>query len=65
MYDQNAVKIYTDGSAKPNPGKGGVGMVVEFPDNFSLENLELNEGYFISNNNRMELRACIHALEWL
>lgn len=49
----------------PNPGKGGIGMVVEFPDGTDTENFELSEGYVLSTNNRMELRACIRALEWL
>ncbi len=65
MYDSNAVKIYTDGSAKPNPGKGGVGIVVEYPDSFDIDNFEISEGYKLSNNNRMELKAVITALEWL
>ena len=49
----------------PNPGKGGIGMVVEFPDGTDIENFELSEGYIQSTNNRIELRACIRALEWL
>lgn len=49
----------------PNPGKGGIGMVVEFPDSVGMENFEISEGYLQSTNNRMELRACIKALEWL
>lgn len=65
VYDHNAVKIYTDGSAKPNPGKGGIGMVVEYPDNLNLDNFELSEGYKLSTNNRMELRAIIRVFEWL
>jgi ribonuclease HI len=66
MYDPNAVKIYTDGSARPtNPGNGGIGLVVEYPDNLNLENLELSEGYKLSTNNRMELTAVISAMEWL
>ncbi len=66
MYDRNAVKIYTDGSAMPNPGKGGLGMVVEFPDeDIARDNYELSEGYQLSTNNRMELKATIRALEWL
>lgn len=49
----------------PNPGKGGIGIVAEFPDSANTENFELSEGYIQSTNNRMELRACIRALEWL
>ena len=65
MYDPNAVKIYTDGSAKPNPGKGGIGMVIEFPEDTDKENYEKVEGYKHTTNNRMELLGCIRALEWL
>jgi ribonuclease HI len=65
MYDPNAVKIYTDGSARPtNPGPGGIGLVIEFPDNLELKNIEISEGYFESTNNRMELMAMIKAFEW-
>lgn len=49
----------------PNPGKGGIGMVVEFPDSMEIENFEFSEGYIKSTNNRMELMACIRALEWI
>jgi ribonuclease HI len=65
VYDANAIKIYTDGSATPNPGCGGIGMVVEYPDSMNLENVELSEGYKLSTNNRMELLAVISAMRWL
>ncbi len=65
MYDPNAVKIYTDGSAMPNPGNGGVGIVVVFPDDAEAADIEISEGYKLSTNNRMELKAVIRAFEWL
>jgi len=65
MYDPNAVIIYTDGSAMTNPGSGGVGMVVVFPDHMETENYELSEGYTVSTNNRMELKAVVRVFEWL
>ena len=65
MYDNNAVKIYTDGSAMPNPGQGGIGLVIEFPDSMNKDNFELSEGYNLSTNNRMELLEGINAIEWL
>ncbi|KKS05144.1 MAG: Ribonuclease HI [Candidatus Nomurabacteria bacterium GW2011_GWA2_41_25] len=65
MYDYNALKIYTDGSAIPNPGKGGIGIIIEFPDSSNSDNLEISEGYMHTTNNRMELIACITAIQWL
>lgn len=64
VYDPNALKIYTDGSCMPNPGIGGIGLVIEFPDNLSFDNTEISAGYKDSTNNRMELLACIRALQW-
>jgi ribonuclease HI len=55
------VKIYTDGAAKGNPGKGGYGIVMKF----GSKSLELNEGFRMTTNNRMELLAVIVALEAL
>jgi ribonuclease HI len=65
MYDPNATKIYTDGSCKPNPGKGGIGIIIEFPDKFNRNNIEITEGYMASTNQRMELMACTTAIQWL
>jgi len=56
-----AVKIYTDGSAKGNPGKGGYGIVIKNKDDY----LEISNGYRLTTNNRMELLAVIVALEKL
>ncbi len=64
-YDPRALKIYVDGSAIPNPGVGGLGIVVEYPDELELKNTEISEGYFETTNNRMELLACIRAFQWL
>ena len=36
-----AIEIYTDGSAKGNPGKGGYGIVIKNKDNY----LEISNGY--------------------
>ncbi len=56
-----AIEIYTDGSAKGNPGKGGYGIVIKTKDNY----LEISNGYRLTTNNRMELLAVIVALEKL
>ena len=53
--------IYTDGSAKGNPGPGGYGIVMKY-GNYRKE---LSQGYKLTTNNRMELLAVIVALETL
>lgn len=53
------VQIYTDGSAKGNPGNGGYGIVMRF--NGLVK--EFSQGYRMTTNNRMELLAIIVALE--
>lgn len=55
------VEIYTDGSAKGNPGKGGYGIVMRF----KAKEKEISQGYRMTTNNRMELMAIIVALETL
>lgn len=55
------ITIYTDGSARGNPGTGGYGAVM-----FSgVYRKELSAGYRLTTNNRMELLAVIVALEKL
>lgn len=62
--DPRALKIYIDGSAYDNPGgRGGFAAIVEYPDGWGRENEVLREeGYVETNNQRMELRACVEAL---
>lgn len=55
------VKIYTDGSAKGNPGNGGYGIVMKWNGKVK----EMSQGYRMTTNNRMELLAVIVALETL
>ena len=54
-----AIKIYTDGSAKGNPGKGGYGIVMLFQEHRK----EISKGFRLTTNNRMELLAVIVGLE--
>lgn len=54
-----SITIYTDGSAKGNPGNGGYGVVMISGDHRK----ELKQGYHLTTNNRMELLAVIVALE--
>ena len=56
-----SVDIFTDGSAKGNPGPGGAAAILRSGD----REKELVEGYRKTTNNRMELRAVIMALEAL
>ena len=51
--------IYTDGSAKGNPGNGGYGIVMMS----GAHRKELRQGFRLTTNNRMELLAVIVALE--
>ncbi len=55
------VLIYTDGGALGNPGPGGYGAVLRHNDH----RRELSGGFRLTTNNRMELMACIRALEAL
>ncbi|MCU0423540.1 MAG: ribonuclease HI [Bacteroidia bacterium] len=53
------VEIFTDGSARGNPGAGGYGVVMKAGTHYK----ELSAGYRKTTNNRMELLAVIKALE--
>lgn len=57
----NRLVVYTDGGARGNPGPGGYGAVIVHSDGYE----ELSGGYRLTTNNRMELMACIAALERL
>ena len=53
------ITVYTDGSAKGNPGNGGYGIVM-MQGNYRKE---LHKGFRLTTNNRMELLAVIVAIE--
>lgn len=53
------VTIFTDGSSLGNPGPGGWGAILVWGEKCK----ELFAGYKKTTNNRMELRAVLHALE--
>ncbi len=59
--DPDRIHIYTDGSSIQNPGPGGYGAVLVFQGHPK----ELSAGFRETTNNRMELMACIVALEAL
>lgn len=56
---KNEIIIYTDGSSLGNPGPGGWGAVVSFPNG---KIIELGGREESSTNNRMEMTAVIRAL---
>jgi len=67
QLDPRAIHIFTDGSAINNPGgEGGLAVVVSYPEHLQREDEVIFEtGYLETTNNRMELLACIRALEWI
>jgi ribonuclease HI len=56
-----SIQIFTDGSAKGNPGPGGYGIVMRYKG----KEKEISQGFRMTTNNRMELLALIVALEQL
>jgi len=55
-----SIQIWSDGGSKPNPGPGGYGVLIRYPDG---KELELG-GYDVdTTNNRMEMSAVVRALE--
>ncbi len=53
------IEVFTDGSAKGNPGKGGFGVLLRYKGKIK----EISQGFRLTTNNRMELLAVIVALE--
>lgn len=65
MIEEDALNIFTDGSCLPSPRRGGVGIhfvTVNEAGDEVIEDLSI-PGYRGETNNRMELQACITALE--
>lgn len=58
---QNVINIFCDGSCKPNPGNGGIGIVWTYKD----KRKELSESIGKSTNNIAELTAVKKSLEKL
>ena len=56
--DTKQVVAYTDGACEPNPGPGGVGVVLLFKG----ARREVSQGFRVTTNNRMEITAAILAL---
>jgi ribonuclease HI len=53
--------LYTDGSARGNPGRGGYGVLLMSGN----RRKELSKGFRLTTNNRMELMAVIEGLKAL
>lgn len=53
------IELFTDGGAEPNPGKGGLGVILRYKG----RQKEFFGGYELTTNNRMELMAVIFGLE--
>ena len=60
---QKEIYLYTDGAARGNPGPGGYGIVLEWPEKNYRK--EFSEGFKYTTNNRMELLAVIEGLKKL
>lgn len=58
---EQEITIYTDGSARGNPGRGGYGVILMSGG----RRKELSKGYTHTTNNRMELMAVIAGLKAL
>ena len=52
------VEIFTDGSCLGNPGAGGIGILMRYKQHEKTH----SQGFQLTTNNRMELRAVIVAL---
>ena len=61
MKDKREITMYTDGSSRGNPGRGGYGVILMSGD----YRKELSQGYKLTTNNRMELMAVIAGLKAL
>lgn len=55
------IQLFTDGSCLGNPGPGGYGAVMVY----NKHRKELSGGFVLTTNNRMEMLACIKALQSL
>ena len=61
MGSMDKIIIYTDGSARGNPGPGGFGAILIWGEKVK----EIAEAYKYTTNNRMELLAVIKAISIL
>ena len=58
------VELYSDGSSRGNPGRGGYGTILRYvKPNGDVVEREFSQGYRMTPNNRMELLGVIVGLE--
>jgi ribonuclease HI len=57
------ISVFTDGAARGNPGKAGIGIVIK--DDSGAVLAELKKYIGISTNNNAEYTALVHALEYI
>lgn len=55
------IKIFTDGSSRGNPGRGGYGTLLFYKGHCK----ELSQGFKKTTNNRMEIMAALAGIEAL
>ena len=66
---ESHVELYTDGSCEKNPGAGGLAYIVKFfdtPDGSDLpqkQEIEFNQGFRLTTNNRMEILAGVQGMQ--
>lgn len=67
QLDENALNIYTDGSCRPSPRRGGIGFLFITVDDNGHEQVheECPPGWRSATNNQMELQAVIDSLAFV
>jgi ribonuclease HI len=60
MFSTNTITIYTDGSSRGNPGRGGFASIVVFGNESQLE---LGGKFDHTTNNKMEIMGVLHGLK--
>jgi len=66
MNSNDKIIIFTDGASSGNPGPGGWGVLVAYPEGArGIDIVEMGAGEKRTTNNRMELSAAIGALEFV
>lgn len=60
MFNNDYITIYTDGSARGNPGPGGSASIVVFG---KKRVVEIGSKFDHTTNNKMELKGVIHGLK--